>query len=113
MRLAYTLFYILILLVFTISCKKETKKTVCFPDTQTIRFIENKKAVVKITASAVEPVYLVEEGTIDTRLIPCNFPHEFYQDELTVTVNGEVKSTQQDQLAVCCAETFVISEISR
>lgn len=69
--------------------------------------------MVKLTATVTEPVYLVEEGTIDTRLIPCNFPMEFYQNDLQVNISGEVKSTQQIGSAPCCAENFVIKEISR
>lgn len=96
-----------------ISCKKEDKATDCFPDTSTVRVIDNKKAVVKLTATAVEPVYLVEEGTIDTRLVPCNFPMEFYQHDLQVIVSGEVKVTHQTGSVPCCAENFVITKISR
>jgi hypothetical protein len=112
MRLGATLALLLILLNL-LSCKKEDKATDCFPNTPTARVIANKKAVVKLTAMAVEPVYLVEEGTIDSRLIPCNFPMEFYQHDLQVTINGEVKATQQAGTGPCCAENFVITSISR
>jgi hypothetical protein len=95
------------------SCKKEEKATNCFSDVPTIRVVTNKKATVKLTATYVEPVYLVEEGTIDTRLIPCNFPMEFYQHDLQVTISGEVKETKQTGLVPCCAENFVIAKISR
>jgi hypothetical protein len=112
MRLGATL--VLLLVIFNlISCKKDDKATDCFPNTPTARVIDNKKAVVKLTATAVEPVYLVEEGTIDTRLIPCNFPMEFYQHDLQVTVSGEVKATQRTGAVPCCAENFVITSISR
>lgn len=101
------------LLIFATSCKKEEKATNCFPDVPTVRVITNKKATVKLTATYVEPVYLVEEGTIDTRLIPCNFPMEFYQGDLQVTISGEVKETKQTGFVPCCAENLVITKISR
>ena len=112
MRLDATL-VLLLIMHHLISCKKEDKATPCFPDTPTTRVIDKKKAVVKLTATAVEPVYLVEQGTIDTRLIPCDFPMEFYQHDLQVTVSGEVKATQQTGAVPCCAENFVITSISR
>ncbi|HVG16090.1 MAG TPA: hypothetical protein VM935_14065 [Chitinophagaceae bacterium] len=112
MRPAAALVLLLNMLNFS-SCKKEAKPTDCFPGTPISRSIVNKKAVVKLTATAVEPVYMVEEGTIDSRLIPCNFPMEFYQHDLQVTISGDVKTTQQNGGVPCCAENFVISSISR
>ena len=112
MRLSVPLVFLLSMFNL-VSCKKEDKATDCFPNTSTVRVIDNKKAVVKLTATAVEPVYLVEEGTIDTRLVPCNFPMEFYQHDLQVIVSGEVKVTPQTGSAPCCAENFVITKISR
>lgn len=102
-----------LLLILAGSCTKENKSPDCLPDSPTIRVIENKKAIVKLTATAVEPVYLVEEGAIDTRLIPCNFPMEFYQNDLQVTISGNVKAFQQTMPVTCCAENFVITKISR
>ena len=104
---------VLLFLFNLISCKKEDNAPDCFPNASTVRVINNKKAVVRLTATAVEPVYLVEEGTIDTRLIPCNLPMEFYQHNLQVIVSGEVKVTQQAGSVPCCAENFVITKISR
>jgi hypothetical protein len=107
---------LLLLICITISCKKEDKtgETInCFSNNLTTRQITNKRAVVKLTATATEPIYLVEEGTIDTRLLPCNLPMEFYQHNLSVTISGEVKATQQNGLAPCCAEDFVITKIAR
>ncbi len=66
-----------------------------------------------MTGSAVEPVYLVEEGTIDTRLIPCNLSPDFYKDGLVVRISGLVKTTVRNTMAPCCAENFVIVKISR
>ena len=104
---------VLLAMLISTSCKKEAKKTPCFGNAATSRVITNKKAIVKLTATAVEPVYLVEEGTIDTRLIPCSFPLEFYQQDLQVTVSGEVKVTPHTTMVPCCAENFVITKISR
>ncbi|RPD43439.1 hypothetical protein [Paracnuella aquatica] len=104
---------LLIIIYLPISCKKEDKATDCFSGISTVRTINNKRVVVKLTATYFEPVYLVEEGTIDTRLIPCNFPIEFYQHDLQVTISGEVKATQQRGSAPCCAENFLITKISR
>jgi hypothetical protein len=112
MKLAFVSTALLVILSIN-SCKKEDKTTDCFPNTSTVRIIDNKKAVVKLTATATEPVYLVAEGSIDTRLIPCNFPLEYYQNDLEVTISGKVKASQQAGLVACCAENFVITKISR
>jgi len=104
---------LLIMFSVPISCKKEDKASNCPTEIPTTRQINNRKAVVKLTATYTEPVYLVEEGSIDTRLIPCNFPMEFYQSDLQVTISGEVKGTRQTGLAPCCSENFVITKISR
>jgi hypothetical protein len=106
-------FVLLLIMLHLISCKKQDESTGCFSNAATTRVIANKKAMVKLTATAVEPVYLVEEGSIDTRLIPCNFPPEFYENDLEVTISGEVKATPQTGLVPCCAENFVITKISR
>ena len=113
MKYCFAWVALFITLSFVTSCKKEEKATNCFSDAPTVRVITNKKATIKLTATYVEPVYLVEEGTIDTRLIPCNFPMEFYQDDLPVTISGEVKESKQTRLVPCCAENFVITKISR
>jgi len=98
------------LVIIVGSCKKGKKTTGCFPDATTVRKISNKRAVIKLTAT-INPVWIIEQGAIDTKLIPCNFPIEFYQNELQVIISGEVKSTPQ--VGVCCTENFVITKISR
>lgn len=95
------------------SCEKEDKATPCFADLATTRQVINKKATVKLTATVTEPVYLLEEGSIDTRLLPCNLPMEYYQHDLPVTISGEVKTAVQTGSAPCCAENFVITAIAR
>lgn len=113
MRCNITWISVLAVFFLSVSCKKGDKINNCFSDVPTIRQINNRKAVVRLTATYTEPVYLVEEGTIDTRLIPCNFPLEFYQNDLQVTISGKVKVTKQTGQVPCCAENFVITSISR
>lgn len=101
----------LFLICVSASCKKQANKNECFADVPTIRTLTNKQAVVKVTAT-VYSAYLVEQGTIDTKLIPCNLPMEFLQNDLPVIVSGEVKGTPRDG-GPCCAENFVITQITR
>lgn len=82
----------------------------CFPGAPTVRQITNKQAVIKLTAT-VNSVWIIEQGSVNTKLIPCNFPMEFYQDGLPVIISGEVKSTPQG--GPCCTVNFVITKISR
>ncbi len=99
------------ILVLFCACRKKNDTGECFPGSPTVRQIVNKPAVVKVTAT-VTPVYLVEEGTIDTRLIPCNLPMEFLQHDLQVIISGDIKATSQGA-GPCCDENFVITKISR
>jgi hypothetical protein len=113
MRLPFALIACLTLLV-ALSCKKDKKEVDdCSNNLPTVREVIKKKATVRLTATAVAPVYLVEEGSIDTKLVPCNFPHEFYKDGLTVTISGLVKQTAPGTFGACCYENFVIIDISR
>lgn len=115
MRRTFTTILSLILFTALFSCKKDKNKKVegCPTSAQTVRVIKNKTATVKVTATAVAPAYLVEDGTIDTKLIPCNLPLEFYMEGLRVTISGEVKATASTAYGPCCWEDFVITEISR
>ena len=110
MKQSGTLILFLILMTVVISCKKDIKTTRCFPDASTVRQITNEQAVIKLTAT-VNPVYIVEQGSIDTKLVPCNFPMEFYQNDLQVIISGDVKATPQS--GFCCNENFVITKITR
>lgn len=107
--LALLLFFSLLLVG---SCKKDKNPGGCFPDAPTVRQITNKKAVIKLTAT-VHPVYIIEEGAIDTKLIPCNLAAEFYRNDLEVVISGEVKSTVQGGPGPCCVENFIITKITR
>jgi hypothetical protein len=107
------LFGLFVLIIMLGGCKKtSTSGTDCFPGATTVRQITNKPAVIKLTAT-INAVYIVEQGSIDTKLIPCNFPQEFYQNDLQVTISGEVKSTPQVGQGPCCTENFVITSITR
>lgn len=94
------------------ACKKSDAETGCLPTTTTIRQIINKQATIKLTAM-INSVYLVEDGTVDTKLIPCNLPQEFYENDLRVTISGEVKASPQVGPGPCCSENFVITSIMR
>jgi hypothetical protein len=99
------------LVTLFLSCKKQDKKDECFPGVATARQIVDKPAVIKVTAT-VQAVYLVEQGAIDTKLIPCNLPKDFIQNDLQVIVSGDVKATPQSS-GTCCSENFVITKITK
>jgi hypothetical protein len=102
-----------VLSITPIACKKnQTADTSCFPDTITTRVINNKMATIKVTGT-LNPVYLVEDGAIDDRLVPCNLPMEFYENNLRVIITGEVKATVQPPMVPCCTNNFVITKITR
>ncbi len=103
--------FVIITAILISSCKKDKEKEECFPGVATTRLIENKQAVIKLTAT-VDPVYIVEQGSIDTKLIPCNLPLEFFQHDLQVIISGEVKTTDQAGRP-CCQENFLITKITR
>lgn len=93
------------------ACKKKSDGDGCHSAAPTIRQLVDKPAVVKVTAT-VYSVYLVEQGAIDTKLVPCNLPKEFFQNDLQVTISGDVKAAAQDG-GPCCTENIVITKISR
>ena len=99
------------LIILFHSCKKNDKsKTGCFLNDTTARQIINKQASIKL---ANGQFYIVEQGTIDTKLIPCNLTQEFQVDNLQVTISGDIKATAQGGPAPCCSENFVITKIVR
>lgn len=117
MRSCFAIAFIFIISILLHACKKNstTAKNGCDPLANTSRKIVAKKATVKLTATATYPVYLVEEGTIDTKLIPCNFPSgvEFYKDGLSVIISGDVKPFFAIDYGPCCSENFVITSIAK
>jgi hypothetical protein len=112
MRLSLSIIGLLTLVITFTSCKKNNSVPSCLPNATTTRQIVNKQATIKLTAT-INAVYLVEDGAIDTKLIPCNFPQGFYENDLRVIISGEVKATPQVGPGPCCSENFVITSITR
>jgi hypothetical protein len=92
-----------------ISCKKNTEKDItCFSDIATMRIITDKAASIQFTNNRY---YIIEQLTIDARLLPCYLADEFKVNGLAVTVSGEVKNNVSD--GPCCTENFVITIIKK
>ena len=97
---------------FLVSCKKEKKPTVnCFPNRTTYRQIVNMPASVRQLPGGT--FYIIEQGSFDLRLNPCNLPKDFQVDNLDVKLSGDVKTTIQGGPGPCCSEDFVILKITR
>ena len=93
------------------SCDKEGGFTDdCFSDQATTSQISDKAATVQLANGRY---YLIESGTIDLRLLPCNLEEAYKQDGLQVTVSGYVKGDNTAQGEPCCTSNFVITKISR
>lgn len=103
---------ILIVGIAFISCEKDSRKTNdCFPNSTTARQIVNKLATVRQQPGGL--FYIIEQGSIDTKLNPCNLANEFQVDNLQVTISGDVKATLQGGPGPCCTDDFVITKITR
>jgi hypothetical protein len=99
----------ILLVTIFFSCKKSTENnTTCFSDITTVRSIIDKPASIQLINNQY---YIVEQLTIDTKLLPCNLADEFKVNNLLVTVAGEVKNTIQN--GPCCTENFVITKITK
>lgn len=105
-------------LVFTsliwcsISCNKRENNTAedCSANAVTTRQVVNKPAVVKVTAT-IYSIYLVEEGSMDLKLVPCDFlPIEFIQNDLQVIISGDVKQ-RKNNADPCCTENIKITSL--
>lgn len=97
---------------FLCSCKKQEKITTdCFSDVTTVRQIINKPATIRMQPNG--NFFIIEQGTIDTKLNPCNLPADFQIDNLNVTLSGNVKFTILNGTFACCTENFVVTKISR
>ena len=93
------------------SCNKEENSTPdCFPGTSTIRQIANGQATVKASGGKF---YIIEQGSIDSKLNPCDLTQEFQVDNLQVIISGDVKLTIHGGPEPCCTDNFVITKISR
>ena len=111
MRQWLTLTMLVVVFAGTFSCKKNADiKTTCLPDSKTVREITDKAAVVKAVNNQF---YLIEQGTVDSKLRPCTLSQQFQHDNLNVTISGEVKATLQCADCPCCIEDFVITKISQ
>ena len=91
------------------ACKKDQKADGC--SAPTTRIITNKTAIIKVNATIYQAT-ITELGSIDTWLIPCNLPQEFYQNDLQVVISGEAKDASHSS-GICCPEYFFITKISR
>ena len=109
-RIFYIFSSALVIVLF--SCKKESNNANdCFLNLTTSRQIVNKPAIVKQQPSGL--FYIIEQGSIDIKLYPCNLTNEFKVDDLQVTISGDVKSIVQGETEPCCTENFVITKILR
>lgn len=77
-----------------------------------MRRISDKPATVKV-ASNNAGAYLVEDNTIDARLLPCNLPAEFLENNLRVMISGEVKNIPNTAGMPCCDEGIILEQIRR
>ena len=115
MKKKYLGYYSLIILfsVLFITCKKQEKNntSACGSNELTSRVINNKPATIKQLATGL--FIIIEQGTIDVTLNPCNLSNEFKIDNLNVKISGEVKNTPQIGPAPCCTNNFVITAITR
>lgn len=100
----------LLLITMFISCKKEIDGSGdCFSNVATTGQITDQQATV-INYSG--KFYLVEKGTIDSKLNPCNLAREYQVNDLPVTISGEIKKQTQPAPGPCCTINFVITKIS-
>jgi len=105
---------ILLLSLVSFACRKadDEPKTGCDATAQTLRHINNKFATVEVNATIIG-VLLVEDNTIDSKLVPCNLPQEYVQHGLKVIISGDVKARKALTNEPCCKDAFVISKIAR
>lgn len=102
--------FILFTVIFS-ACKKDNNAgNECFSNAVTVRIITNASATVK---GSGDQFYIVEDGSIDSRLNPCTLAKEFQVNNLKVNISGEVKMTIQGGPGPCCTENFVITKISK
>lgn len=99
-----------IMLLFSFCRKEKGTSNDCFPGAITYRTVIDQPAIVKQAGGVF---FLVEQGSIDSKLVPCNLPADFQFDLLPVTISGDVKTTVQGGPGPCCTEYFVIKKIKR
>ncbi|WP_315814005.1 hypothetical protein [Paraflavitalea speifideaquila] len=116
LRIISTCFIFIVLLIAVGACSKDDNKKTdgCYPGAPTGRVITNKKATVHVSGGLKTSTYLVEDGTVDTKLVPCNpLTSEFLQNDLKVFISGEVKATPYTSGEPCCIYSFVITSITK
>ena len=96
------------------SCKKTQSgidENACFNDAEATRQITNSPAAIfQLPDSSF---VLVEEGTFDTWLIPCNLPSEFEENNLLVVLSGKTRPQVSTVPAPCCPEEMIVTQIAR
>ena len=111
MQRCITLIIFLFNIAIISSCKKDnSQNNNCFSDSPTVRQIADAKATIK---SSGGEFFIVEQGSIDTKLNPCTLAKEFQIDNLSVMVTGDVKSTSRNPSEPCCTDNFVITKIAK
>ncbi len=106
----YILVFISLILIISTSCKKDNKlDRACFTDTANAGRLIDKQATIKLSGTTF---YMYEQGTIDTRLIPCNLPQDFKVNDLQVKISGYTKQSKEGG-AICCTEILFITKITR
>lgn len=106
----FNLLFVVVML-FTNACKKNKTTDDCSPNSAIARTILNKPATIFKQPNGI--FYIVEQGTIDSKLIPCNLPSEFKVDQMQVVISGEVKTSGQPASAPCCTNNFYILKITK
>ena len=105
-------------LALTTSCKKNNSTTnrdpqllpdTCFSNEATRRSVVNKPATIQATGGQY---YIIEQNTIDTKLLPCTLSPEFRVHGLQVIVSGNVKSAVKN-IPICCIDNFQLLSISK
>ena len=97
------------LLLAMCSCKKDKAPSECFSNATTVRVINNVQATIKESNGNY---FIIEQGSIDTKLNPCNLNPEFWINNLPVVITGEVKLTSRNSQP-CCTDNFVITKIEK
>jgi hypothetical protein len=106
----YQKFIAAILIISALSsCKKRKDVTAdCSPNSPTVRKVTNAQATIKKDQGKY---FIIEKGSIDSKLNPCALPEEYQINDFSITVSGDVKETHQSN--ICCTENFLITKISK
>lgn len=97
------------LLIAACSCKKDKASSECFSNATTVRQITNAQATIK---GSNGNYFIVEKGSIDTKLNPCMLEPEYKINDLQVVISGEVNLTP-GSFEPCCTVNFVVTNIAK